>query len=125
MTNSKITEREIYTAMINGTLDAETAREFAEKKIAQLDKRNATSKARAERKRAENSEITETVYAVLGTEPMTRTQVATAMGTGLSTAKIGAQLTKLVNDGRVQKATVKVPTEDGKSKSAVAYFVAE
>ena len=125
MTNTKITEREIYTAMINGTLDAETAREFAEKKIAQLDKRNATSKASAERKRAENSEITETVYAVLGTEPMTRTQVATAMGTSLSTAKVGAQLTKLVNEGRVQKATVKVSTEDGKSKSAVAYFVAE
>lgn len=122
---NKITEREIYTAMINGTIDAETLREFAEKKIAQLDKRNASAKVRAERKRAEGNEITEAVYAVLGNEPMTRDQVVSVMGTDLSVAKIGARLNTLVKEGRVSKETIKVAGEDGKTKSAVAYFVAE
>lgn len=122
---NKITEREIYTSIINGTADRETLVKFAEKKIAQLDKRNASAKARVERKRAEGNEITETVYAVLGSEPMTRNQVVSAMGTDLSVAKIGARLNALVKDGRVQKETIKVAGEDGKTKSAVAYFVTE
>jgi len=120
-----LTERDIYTAMLNGTLDAEVAKEFAEKKIAQLDKRNASAAKRAAAKREAGSEITEAVYAVLGNEPMTRTQVVSAMGTDLSVAKIGARLNQLVSAGRVQKETIKVAGEDGKAKSAVAYFVAE
>lgn len=125
MANTKITEREIYTSIINGTADRETLVKFAEKKIAQLDKRNASAKARVERKRAEGNEITEAVYAVLGSEPMTRNQVVSAMGTDLSVAKIGAKLNALVKDGRVQKETIKIAGEDGKAKSAVAYFVTE
>lgn len=120
-----LTERDIYTAMLNGTLDAEVAKEFAEKKIAQLDKRNASAARRAQAKRAEGNEITEAVYAVLGNEPMTRAQVVSAMGTDLSVAKIGARLNTLVREGRVSKETIKVAGEDGKAKSAVAYFVAE
>lgn len=120
-----LTERDIYTAMLNGTLDAEVAKEFAEKKIAQLDRRNASAAKRAAAKREAGSEITEAVYAVLGNEPMTRTQVVSAMGTDLSVAKIGARLNALVREGRVSKETIKVAGEDGKAKSAVAYFVAE
>lgn len=120
-----LTERDIYTAMLNGTLDAEVAKEFAEKKITQLDRRNASAAKRAAAKREAGSEITEAVYAVLGNEPMTRTQVVSAMGTDLSVAKIGARLNALVREGRVSKETIKVAGEDGKAKSAVAYFVAE
>lgn len=120
-----LTERDIYTAMLNGTLDAEVAKEFAKKKIAQLDRRNASAAKRAAAKRMEGGEITEAVYAVLSNEPMTRTQVVSAMGTDLSVAKIGARLNALVRDGRVSKETIKVAGEDGKAKSAVAYFVAE
>ena len=125
MANTKITEREIYTSIINGTADRETLVKFAEKKIAQLDKRNASAKARVERKRAEGNEITEAVYAVLGSEPMTRNQVVSAMGTDLSVAKIGAHLNALVKDGRIQKETIKIAGEDGKATNKVAYFVAD
>ena len=51
MTN-KMTEREIYNAMIDGTIDADVMVEFAEKKLAQLDKRNEKAKERAVAKRA-------------------------------------------------------------------------
>lgn len=129
MTNSKVTEREVYTAMIDGTIDAETMREFAEKKLAQLDKRNASAKARNERKRAEGDAITEGVFAVLTGEPMTRAQVTVAYneanGSGLSEAKIGARLNILFKDERVQKENVKVTGADGKASTKVGYFIAE
>ena len=122
---NKITEREIYNSILNGTADQTVLCEFAEKKLAQLDKRNLSAAKRAAAKREAGSEITEAVYAVLGNEPMTRNQVVSAMGTDLSVAKIGARLSALVKEGRVQKETIKVAGEDGKTKSAVAYFVAE
>ena len=122
---NKITEREIYTSILNGTADADVLVEFATKKLAQLDKRNASAKVRAERKRAEGSEVTEGIYSVLSSEPMTRGQVASAFGGELSVAKVGARLNTLVTEGRVQKQTIKVAGEDGKMKNAVAYFIAE
>lgn len=121
-----LTERDIYTAMLNGTLDAEVAKEFAEKKIAQLDKRNAGAKVRAERKRAEGNEITEGIFNVLTAEGMTRDQVAQAYGDeSLSVAKVGARLNQLVSAGRVRKETIKVANGEGKMTNKVAYFVAE
>lgn len=124
MANTKITEREIYTSIINGTADRETLVKFAEKKIAQLDKRNASAKARVERKRAEGNEITEGIFGVLTNEAMTREQVTEAYGSDLSVAKVGARLNQLVEAGRVQKVTVKVAGKDGKATNKVAYFVA-
>lgn len=121
---TKITERDIYNSILNGTADHDTLVEFANKKLAQLDKRNATAKVRAERKRAEGNEITEGIFSVLSNEPMTRDQVAAAYGSDLSVAKVGARLTSLVKEGRVQKETVKISGEDGKTKNAVAYFIA-
>ena len=130
MTNSKITEREIYTAIINGEdIDRDVLVEFAEKKLAQLDKRNASAKARNERKRAEGDAITEGVFAVLTGEPMTRAQVTVAYneanGTELSEAKIGARLNILFKDERVQKENVKVTGADGRASTKVGYFIAE
>lgn len=124
MTNSKITEREVYTAMIDGTIDAETMREFAEKKLAQLDKRNASAKARSERKRAESSDVIEAVFALVGAEPQTRDAIAEAYGDeSMSVAKIGAKLNTLVSAGRIEKTTIKVTGADGKTSSKVGYYV--
>lgn len=125
MANTKITERALYMSILNDEVDMETLKAFAEKKIAQLDRRNVSAAKRAAVKRAEGNEITEAVYAVLGSEPMTRNQVVSAMGTDLSVAKIGAHLNALVKDGRVQKETIKVAGEDGKATNKVAYFVAD
>lgn len=125
MANTKITERALYMSILNDEVDMETLKAFAEKKIAQLDKRNASAKARVERKRAEGNEITEGIFGVLTSEAMTREQVTEAYGSGLSVAKVGARLNQLVEAGRVQKVTVKVAGKDGKATNKVAYFVAD
>ena len=122
---NKITEREIYTSIINGTADQAVLTEFATKKLAQLDKRNVSAKRRADAKREAGNEITEGIFNVLSTERMTRSQVAEAFGGELSVAKVGARLNQLVNSGRVQKENIKVAGTDGKTKTAVAYFTAE
>lgn len=123
---NKITEREIYTAMINGTIDAETLREFAEKKIAQLDRRNASAAKRAAAKRAEGDEVTEAVFALLDGEAKTRDEVTEmyneANGSEFSVAKIGAKLNALVKAERIAKETIKVAGADGKVSNKVGYY---
>lgn len=122
---NKITEREIYNSILNGTVDQATLCEFAEKKLAQLDKRNASAQRRAAAKRAEGNEITEGIFGVLSAERMTREQVAQAYGSELSVAKVGSRLNQLVEAGRVQKETIKVANAEGRMVNKVAYFVAE
>ena len=122
---NKITEREIYNSILNGTVDQAVLCEFAEKKLAQLDKRNASAQRRAAVKRAEGNEITEGIFGVLSDERMTREQVAQAYGSELSVAKVGSRLNQLVEAGRVQKETIKVANAEGKMVNKVAYFVAE
>lgn len=122
---NKITEREIYNSILNGTVDQATLCEFAEKKLAQLDKRNASAQRRAAAKRAEGNAITEDIFGILSAERMTREQVAQAYGSELSVAKVGSRLNQLVEAGRVQKETIKVANAEGKMVNKVAYFVAE
>ena len=122
---NKITEREIYNSILNGTVDQAVLCEFAEKKLAQLDKRNASAQRRAAVQRAEGNEITEGIFGVLSAERMTREQVAQAYGSELSVAKVGSRLNQLVEAGRVQKETIKVANAEGKMVNKVAYFVAE
>ena len=122
---NKITEREIYNSILNGTVDQAVLCEFAEKKLAQLDKRNASAQRRAAVKRAEGNEITEGIFGVLSAERMTREQVAQAYGSELSVAKVGSRLNQLVEAGRVQKETIKVANAEGRMVNKVAYFVAE
>ena len=120
-----ITERALYTQMINGTISQESLVAFAAKKLAQLDKRNASAQRRAAAKRAEGNAITEDIFGILSAERMTREQVAQAYGSELSVAKVGSRLNQLVEAGRVQKETIKVANAEGKMVNKVAYFVAE
>lgn len=123
MTN-KMTEREIYNAMIDGTIDADVMVEFAEKKLAQLDKRNEKAKERAVAKRAEADELTEKVFGFVTDEAQTRDDITNAMvdaGNDVTVGKVQARLTKLVEAGRIAKAKAKVAGEDGKSKQVTVY----
>ena len=124
MANTKITERALYMSILNDEVDMETLKAFAEKKIAQLDKRNASAKARSERKRAESSDVIEAVFALVGAEPQTRDEIANAYGDeSMSVAKIGAKLNALVSAGRIEKTTIKVTGADGKVSNKVGYYV--
>lgn len=127
---TKITERDIYHAMIDGTIDADIMREFAEKKLAQLDKRNETAKIRAAKKRAEGDVLTEQVLQVLSDQPMSREDVVAAladMGVETTVGKVGYRLTALSKpeDGRVVKAEATIGGEDGgKPRHVVVYTIA-
>ena len=124
---NRLTERDIYNAMINGTIDPDVMAEFAEKKLAQLDKRNATAAKRAAAKRAETDALLETVYGVLSDEPMDRTEIANVLaeqGVETTLGKITSRLSALVKEGRANKAKAKVEGEDGKSHDITVYTVA-
>ena len=124
---NKLTERDIYNAMINGTIDPDVMAEFAEKKLAQLDRRNATAAKRAAAKRAETDALLETVYGVLSDEPMDRTEIANVLaeqGGETTLGKITSRLSALVKEGRANKAKAKVEGEDGKSHDVTVYTVA-
>jgi len=127
MATSKITERDIYNAMIDGTIDAETMAEFAEKKLAQLDKRNESAKKRAAKKRAESDELTEKIFELLSEEAMDRVAVFEALqadGVETTLGKITSRLSNLVKEGRANKAKGKAQGEDGKAHEVTFYTVA-
>ncbi len=108
---NKITERDIYNSILDGTADPNVLKAFAEKKIAQLDKRNASAAKRAAAKRAAGDALTEAILGFVTDEPQNRTQIADAYnaanGTDLSAAKIGARLSKLARDGHIAKQETK------------------
>lgn len=123
----KITEKAVYTGILEGTIDADVLKAFAEKKLAQLDKRAESAKIRAAKKKAEGDALIEAVFACIGDEAKTRTQITSELideGYDVTEGKVTARLTKLVKDGRIAKAKGKVTGEDGKSKTATLYALA-
>lgn len=124
MTNTKITERDIYTAILNGTVDTDVLKAFAEKKIAQLDKRNESAKIRAAKKKAEGDQLMDAVFGFITDEAQTRAQITATMvaeGFDVTEGKVGARLNKLVANGQIAKAKGRVAGEDGKSKAVTLY----
>ena len=124
---NKITERDILNSIIDGTVDNDILVAYAEKRIGQLDKRNASAAKRAAAKRAAGNEITEAVFAVLSDEPMNREQIVAALaeqGIEITAPKVTAKLTALCNDGRAQRSKTRIKGEDGKTKEATVYSIA-
>ena len=127
MANTKITERDIYNAMIDGTIDADVMVEFATKKLAQLDKRNEGAKKRAAKKRAESDELTERIFGLLSEEAVDRVAVVEALANeGIETTlgKVTSRLSGLVKEGRATKAKTSVTGEDGRKHEVTVYTVA-
>ena len=127
MTSVKVTERDIYNSIIAGTVDQDVLVEFAEKKLAQLDRRNATAAKRAAAKRAETDALLETIFSVLSEEPMDRTEIANVLaeqGVETTLGKITSRLSALVKEGRANKAKDKYKDEEGKSRDVTVYTVA-
>ena len=125
---TKITEREIYNSIIEGTYDVNVLVEFATKKLAQLDHRNEKAKERAAKKRAEGDELTEQVFALVTDEPQSREDITNALiagGADVTIGKVGYRLSALVADGRINKEEVVIPGGEGeKSKRVMVYTVA-
>ena len=123
---TKMTEREIYVALMDGSLDHDTLVAFCEKKIAALDHRNEKAKERAAAKREAGDELLEAVFAALTDEPATRADIAERIDASFeaSVAKVGYRLSALVKAGRAVKEEVSIEDEDGKSKKLAAYRLA-
>ena len=130
-TTDRIIKRDFYEAIIKametGETNIEPAKiiEFCENEIALLDKKADKAKERAAAKKAEVDELMEKVYAVLSdTEFMTRNAVMDALGDmpeDVSISKIGARLTKMVNNQTVEKSELTVANAEGKKSKVMGY----
>ena len=111
-----MTEREIYTSILDETFDLGVLKEFAEKKLAQMDSHNEKAKERAAARRNEGDELLEVVYAYVTEEPQSREDIfikMTAEGHDVTAGKIGYRLTNLWKNGRIEKAETIIPGVDG------------
>lgn len=99
-----MTKREVITAMlsdaaVNGNADYVA---YLENEIKLLDKKNA----RAKKAPKKADQFLDVVFGALTDEPQTRDQIAEIVG--ISAAKVGARLNKLVADGKAVKGSVKI-----------------
>ena len=115
-----MTNREFYTNIANGNV-TEAEKEFALAAIAKLDETNEKRKNKTSPKEAEKAAadavIRENVFNVLTADPQTEGDIAAQVG--VTGAKARAELRKLVDEGRVAKADIKVP----KKGTCKGYFI--
>lgn len=139
METIKITNRNYFEAMVTlateGQLTfvnaegevveitAEELKTWAEKNIAQLDKRNESARARTEKKRAEGDALTETVYEALTDEFETIADIAARIDVeDVTVSKVQYRVAQLAKAGRAEKGTVTIPGSEGtKARVLVAY----
>lgn len=139
METIKITNRNYFEAMVTlateGQLTfvnaegevveitAEELKTWAEKNIAQLDKRNESARARTEKKRAEGDALTETVYEALTDEFETIADIAARIDAeDVSVSKVQYRVAQLAKAGRAEKGTVTISGSEGtKARVLVAY----
>ena len=123
-TTEKITERKIYTAIVEGTfedLDVDTVVAWAEKKIAQLDHKAAKAKENAEKKKAEGDALTDAIRATLTTEFEPIAEIASRIeGDDVTLSKVSYRLNAAYKAGKIEKGEVVLTGEKGKRK-VVAY----
>ena len=127
----KITERDIYNSILNDTFDINILKEFAERKLVQLDKRNESAKARAAKKRAESDELREKVLSYVTDNPQSREDIFNTMVADgiedITIGKVGYRLSALAkeDDGRIVKQDATIPGVDGtKAKRIKVYTLA-
>lgn len=129
---TKITKKEMF-AMIRETIETgympegltdEMVIEFCDNEIAALDRKAVKAKENAAKKRAENSELTDRVFAVLTSELTTIADITDAIGDeAVTRAKCQYQLNKLVKEGAAVKEEITVET-DGKKRKVMGFALA-
>lgn len=117
----RVTKRDYFNAILKEIEGKETFGGFASdemvdfitKQIEQLDKKAASAKKNAEKKKADGDELREVVLSVLTTELQSiDTVVSQIEGEDITRAKVQARLSQLVKMG----AAIKDDMEDGKRK---------
>lgn len=132
MTTTKITKRDRYNTiltLIAAAADAgwegydfEDLTAFAEKEIAQLDKKSAKAKETAAAKKNEKDELCAIVESVLTGDWQTREQVTAQIeGEDVTVAKVGYRLTKLCSMNVAEKTETNVAAEGEKARKVMVY----
>lgn len=101
-----MTRREFYEAIVNGTINEEVTAMSAEL-IEKMDAQNAARRDKVTAKKAENLELVDKVVEMLGSEPLTATDIAAALD--VKVQKASALCRMAVNAGRATSTEVKGP----------------
>ena len=121
---SKLTEKRIYQAIVDGTLDTldvDAVVAWAEKKIAQLDHKAAKAKETAAAKRAEGDALKAAVLEAVSDEFQTIADITASIeGDDVTVSKISYRLNALAKEGQLEKGELVLEGEKGKRK-VVAY----
>jgi len=118
---SKVTFNEEINLGNDVVVTPEDITDFIEKNIAQLDARNEKAKAKQAEKKAAGDALRAQVKATLGSTPMKVSEIVAAIDDPeVTSAKVVARLTQLVNSGDVVKEDVKI---DGRTLKV--YSIAE
>lgn len=91
-----MTKREMFEQMVNGTIDAEVLREFAEKEIAKLDHANEKAAERRAIKAQEDEPLMTAILGVMSDTYMTASEIVEAVKVdGLTVSKVSALMKKM------------------------------
>ena len=128
MTNTdKLTDRKIYTAIVEGTLDdidTDALVAWAEKKITQLDNKAVKAKENAAKKKAEGDALTEAVLAAVTDEFESIGDIAARIeGEDGTASKVAYRLNAAAKAGTLEKGELVIEGDKGKRK-VVAYKLA-
>lgn len=100
-----MTNREFFTAVINGTVSANEI-DFAKAEIAKLDARNDKRRNTLTKEQIANESIKSEMLAVLEGSPLVASEIAAKMG--ISTQKVSALAKQLVDCGSLKASDRKV-----------------
>ena len=129
-TEKRITKRDNFNEIIEILEDAERDDliDFVKHEIELLDKKAASAKVVAAKKKATADGLSDAILAVLTDKPMLLADLATTVvetNPDATAAKCQYRLNKLVESGDVVKAQISVPGVDGgKSRKLMAYALA-
>lgn len=113
---TKMTKRTAYEELLNLANGNDQLTAFVNNEIALLDKKTASSRKRAEAKKAEADTLLDEVKAILtdAEDYLTIGDILAKTTTeGATAGKVQARLTKLVNAGVVEKAKAKIEGSKG------------
>lgn len=126
-TEKKITKRDNFNEIIEILEDAERQDliDVIKHEIELLDKKAASAKAVAAKKKATADPLMDAVLAALTPELQTIADIANKVEmVDVTVAKCQYRLNKLVDNGSAIKEQVIVPSESGKSRKIMAYRLA-
>ena len=132
MTTTKITKKDYFKtliAMLNGedtAIDNAELIDFCEHEIATLEKRAATSRAKAAEKREAGDELQDRIYGVLTEDWMAISDVVAALeDPEVTSSKVIYRLNALCASGRVEKTDAKISSDGGKARTIKVYRLVE